>query len=136
MVKVIMGVKGTGKTKQLIEMINTEAKESAGNVVCIESGSALTYDIHNSVRLVEASEFPISSYESLKGFISGLYAGNFDITRIFIDSLGKVVSGDVAPEMESFLDWMDEFSKAHNIDFVVSISADQSLATDGIKKFF
>ena len=131
-----MGVKGTGKTKQMIELINEAAKTEAGNVVCIERGAKLTYDIHNSIRLVEASEYPIASFEAMKGFISGLYAGNYDITQIFIDSLCKIIPSDITPDLEKFLDWLEAFSENHNIKFVVTISADQALATDGISKYF
>lgn len=120
MVRVIMGVKGTGKTKQMIDLINEAAKTEAGNVVCIERGSKLTYDIHNSIRLVEASEYSIDTFDSLKGFISGLYAGNYDISQIFIDSLCKIVPSDISPEVEKFLDWLENFSEKHSIKFVVN----------------
>ena len=136
MVRVIMGVKGTGKTKQMIELINEAAKTEAGSVVCIERGAKLTYDIHNSIRLVEASDYSIDSFDELKGFVCGLYAGNYDISQIFIDSLCKIVPSDITPEVEKFLAWLDKFSEQHNIKFVVTISADQALATDGISKFF
>ena len=96
----------------------------------------LTYDIHNSIRLVEASDYAIESFDGLKGFISGLYAGNFDISQIFIDSLCKIVPSDITPDVEKFLDWLESFSEKHNIKFVVTISADQALATDGISKYF
>ena len=83
-----------------------------------------------------ASDYSIDSFDALKGFISGLYAGNYDISQIFIDSLCKIVPSDISPEVERFLDWLDSFSEKHNIKFVITISADQSLATDGISKFF
>ena len=136
MVRVIMGVKGTGKTKQMIELINEAAKTEAGNVVCIERGSKLTYDIHNSIRLVEAEEYPIDSFAAMKGFISGLYAGNYDISQIFIDSLCKIVPSEINRDVEKFLDWAEDFSEKHNIKFVITISADQTLATEDITKFF
>ena len=136
MVKVIMGVKGTGKTKQMVETINAAVDNENGHIVCIEKGSKLVYDIKSSVRLVEASEYNIDTFDSLKGFISGLYAGNYDISQIFIDSLCKIVPSDITPEVEKFLDWLENFSEKHGIKFVVTISADQALATDGISKFF
>ena len=136
MVRLIMGVKGSGKTKQLIEMINNAAKDEPGNVVCIEANPTLTYDIHYNIRLVHAQEYNLNSYEVFRGFISGLYAGNYDISQIFIDSLCKIVPSDISPEVEKFLDWLENFSEKHNIKFVVTISADQALATDGISKFF
>ncbi len=137
MVRVIMGVKGTGKTKQMIEMINSAVHSENGNVVCIERGPKLTYDIHYKIRLVEASHYDMSGYEFLKGFISGLYAGNYDITHVFIDSLTKIVGvKDLDHTTEEFLDWLSSFSEKNNIKFTVTISADASLATEGVKKYF
>ena len=85
MVRLIMGEKGTGKTKKLIELINASAAEENGNVVCIEAKSTMTFDIHYHVRLISADEYQITTYEGLRGFVSGLYAGNYDISHIFID---------------------------------------------------
>ena len=116
MVRVIMGVKGTGKTKQMIELINSAVHSENGNVVCIERGPKLTYDIHYKIRLVEASQYDMSSYDFLKGFISGLYAGNYDITHIFIDSLTKIVASEATDHaVEEFLDWLNSFSEKNNI---------------------
>ena len=94
MVRVIMGVKGTGKTKQMIDLINSAVHSENGSVVCIERGPKLTYDIHYKIRLVEASHYDMKDFEFLKGFISGLYAGNYDTTYMFIDSLTKIVPAD------------------------------------------
>ena len=136
MVKVIMGVKGSGKTKQMVETINAAVETEAGHVVCIEKGSKLVYDIKSSVRLVEASDYPIGGYNYLKGFVSGLHAGDYDITHIFIDSLYKISVCDDTQQTEAFLQWCDDFGKANKIDFTISISADIATATEGIKKFF
>ena len=137
MIRVIMGKKGTGKTKQMIDMINEAVQSEHGNVVCIEKGNKLTFDIHYQIRLVEASQYDMSSYDFLKGFISGLYAGNYDITHIFIDSLTKIVGSEATDHaVEEFLDWLNSFSEKNNIKFTVTISADASLATEGIKKYF
>ena len=136
MVRVIMGVKGTGKTKQMIELINSAVHSENGNVVCIERGPKLTYDIHYKIRLVEASHYEMKSFDFMKGFISGLYAGDYDITHIFIDSLTKIVEGEPDLETEKFLDWLNNFGEKHNIKFTITISDDESLASDGIKKYF
>ena len=137
MVRVIMGVKGTGKTKQMIELINTAVQNEHGNVVCIERGPKLTYDINYKIRLVEASQYDMKDFDFLKGFISGLYAGNFDITHIFIDSLTKIVPSEATDlAVEEFLDWLNRFGEANSIKFTVTISADSSLASDGVKKYF
>ena len=136
MIRVIMGKKGSGKTKQMIEMINNAAQTEHGNVVCIEKGSKLTFDIHYQIRLVESSHYDIASYTALKGFISGLYAGNYDITHIFIDSLTKIVGCECDVETEKFLDWLNKFGEMHNIKFTITISDDISLAPEGVKKYF
>ena len=137
MVRVIMGVKGTGKTKQMIELINTAVQSEHGNVVCIERGPKLTYDINYKIRLVEASHYDMKDYEFLKGFVSGLYAGNYDITHIFIDSLTKIVPSEATDlAVEDFLDWLNDFGEDNNIKFTVTISAYSSLASDGVKKYF
>ena len=137
MIRVIMGKKGSGKTKQMIEMINNAVQTEHGNVVCIEKGNKLTFDIHYQIRLVEASQYNVDSYTALKGFISGLYAGNYDITHVFIDSLTKIVPSEATSlEVENFLDWLNNFGEDNNIKFTVTISADESLASDGVKKYF
>ena len=131
-----MGTKGSGKTKQLIELINNAAKDEPGNVVCIEANRNLTYDIHYHIRLIDAAEYKLNSYDMFRGFISGLYAGNYDITHVFIDSLTKIVSSDASDHaVEEFLDWLNSFSEKNNIKFTVTISADISQATDGMQKF-
>ena len=137
MVRVIMGVKGTGKTKQMIELINTAVQNEHGNVVCIERGPKLTYDINYKIRLVEASQYDMKDFDFLKGFISGLYAGNYDITHIFIDSLTKIVPSEATDlAVEEFLDWLNDFGEDNGIKFTVTISADSSLASDGVTKYF
>ncbi len=137
MVKVIMGLKGSGKTKQMIDSINNAVKEEPGVMVCIEKSDKLRFDIDYRVRLIESGEYDMDGYSSLKGFVSGLHAGNFDITHIFIDSLYKVAGcdGDIA-ETEQFLAWCEQFGQTNNISFTITISDDINKATDGIKKFF
>jgi len=117
MVRLIMGEKGTGKTKKLIELINASAAEENGNVVCIEAKSTMTFDIHYHVRLISADEYQITTYEGLRGFVSGLYAGNYDISHIFIDNLFKIVGGDCNQAADDFLDWLNRFSNNHGVKF-------------------
>lgn len=135
MVRLIMGEKGTGKTKKLIELINASAAEENGNVVCIEAKSTMTFDIHYHVRLISADEYQITTYEGLRGFVSGLYAANYDISHIFIDNLFKIVGGDCNQAADDFLDWLNRFSNNHGVKFTVSVSGDPGLATDGMQKY-
>lgn len=136
MIRVIVGKKGSGKTKQVIEMINSAVDTEHGNVVCIEKGEKLMLDISHKIRLVEASEYDIADYTAMKGFVSGLYAGNYDITHIFIDSLTKIIGREVDFETEKFLDWLNAFSQKNNIKFTITISDEESLMSEGIKKYF
>ncbi len=136
MVRLIMGNKGSGKTKQMIDIINKAVVTEHGNVVCIESGKDLTFDISYHIRLVEAGEYDIASYTAMKGFISGMYAGNYDITHIFIENLLKIVKADCDNNTELFLDWLAKFGAKHNIKFTITISDDATLAPEGIKKYF
>ena len=135
MVRLIMGVKGSGKTKQLIELINNAAKDEPGNVVCIEANRTMTYDIHYHIRLIDAHEYKLDSYDLFRGFISGLYAGNYDISHVFIDNLCKTVGSDVNADTETFLSWLDTFGEKNGIKFTVTISADPAAATEGMQKY-
>ena len=136
MVKLIMGLKGSGKTKQLIELVNKAVEDEQGDVVCIEKGTKLTYDIPHKVRLIEASHYDFDGYDFLKGFISGLYSANYDITHIFIDSVLKIIDAGVDEKTGEFFDWCERFSEREDVKFTMTISADIALATDRIKKYF
>ena len=134
MIHVIMGLKGSGKTKKLIEAINEAVASAHGDVVCIEYGKKLTYDVTYKVRLVDSQEYGISSPDMLKGFLSGLHAGNFDITNVFIDNLYKTIGQDQAAN-EAFVDWGAKFAKDNNMEITMTISADPENASDALKKY-
>jgi len=131
-----MGQKGSGKTKQLIELVNNAINEEQGDVVCIEKGAKLKYDIPHKARLIEASEYDFNGYDFLKGYISGLYSANYDITHIFINRLLKIVGQEVDEQMEAFFEWCEGFSKRENVKFTISVSADVALASEAVKKYF
>lgn len=135
MVRLIMGGKGSGKTKQLIELINNAAKDEPGNVVCIEANRDMMYDIHYHIRLIDAKEYKLNNYDSLRGFISGLYAGNYDISHVFIDNLCKIVGIDIGSDVEAILNWLDVFGEKNGIKFTVAVSGDPSEATEGMQKY-
>ena len=134
MVQVIIGKKGSGKTKMLIEMVNKAAAETKGNVVCIEQDMILTYDISSSVRLIEASSYKISGYDALYGFLAGVMARDYDSTEIFLDGIKKIGGTDMN-EMAAFLEKADALTTANNITLVVTVSYDESEVPEGIKKY-
>jgi hypothetical protein len=135
MVTVIAGLKGYGKTKKLIELCNATSEKSAGSVVCIERGQKLRHDIKRSARLIDTVPYDIRSYQVLRGFITGLYAGNYDITNIFIDSLFKVSDNSDAQECEKFLEWCEDFGKENGVDFLITISIGEDEITEGMRRY-
>ena len=135
MVKLIIGGTGSGKTKELIDQVNAAVKEEKGSVVCISRGGKLTFDISHDARLIDATDYPIKDYESLLGFLCGIHAGNYDISRVFIDGLYKITGIKDTAKAEAFLDALDAFSSKHSVNFVVSLSEDPAAATEGMKRF-
>ena len=134
MIHVIMGLKGSGKTKKLIASINETVANAQGDVVCIEYGKKLTYDLTYRVRLVDSKEYGINNQDKLKGFLSGLHAGNFDITNVYIDNLYKTIGANRA-NGESFVAWCAEFAKVNNMEITITISDDPACASEAMKQY-
>lgn len=128
-----MGLKGSGKTKRLVDMVREAVDADHGDVVCIEKDKKLTYDIPYRARLIDAGEYGIGTYAFLQGFISGLHAGNYDITHIFIDNFYKLVGDKSVEALDRFIVWLDAFSTAQNVEFVLSVSSELENATETIK---
>ncbi len=135
MVQLIIGLKGSGKTKKLVDMVRAAVNEETGDVVCIEKERKLTFDIPYQARLIDAGVYDIGSYEFLRGLICGVHAGNYDITHFFIDNFYKLVN-DKSPEaLEQFLAWLDKFSNQEKISFVISLSVDASALPASVLKY-
>lgn len=135
MVRLIMSGSGEGKTKQLLELMNNAADTENGCMVCIEPKRNMSFNLRHQTRLVDASEYNLSSFEALRGFICGLYAGNYDISHIFVDNLCKVVGSTDYQEIGSFLSWLDTFTSPLNMKATITISADPDDATDVMRKY-
>ena len=134
MVQLIVGLKGSGKTKKLVDLVRAAVNEETGDVVCIEKERKLTFDIPYQARLIDAGTYDIGSYEFLKGLICGVHAGNYDITHFFIDNFYKLVNDKSVESLETFLAWLDKFSANENISFVISLSVDAEVLSDSVKK--
>ncbi len=135
MVSLIMGLKGSGKTKKLVDMVRQAVNEGTGDVVCIEKERKLTYDIPYQARLIDAGTYDIGSYEFLKGLICGVHAGNYDITHFFVDNFYKLVGDKSSEALCTFIAWLDKFAAAEKIDFVISISVDPETVPAELKKY-
>ena len=133
MIKLIVGTKGSGKTKTLIDMINEATKTSAGNIVVIEKSMKLTYDIDHAARLIDVDEYKIEGYDKLYGFVAGVLAGNYDIVEVYLDGILKIGNHD----MEGLGNILDAFNAlvGENVKLVVTVSADESALTDSVKKY-
>ena len=131
-----MGLKGSGKTKKLVELVKKAVAEENGNVICIEKDKNLTYDIPYTARLIHAGDYGICSNQLLKGFLCGLHAGNYDITHVFIDNFYKLLDDTTDSGVTELLAWTEDFGKKENVKFTISATADPDKVGAGIKKYF
>ena len=134
MLKLIIGVKGTGKTKTLISMVNEAVEASHGDVVCIEKGTKLRFDVKYQARLVNTEEYFIDDAHSLWGFIAGIVASNHDVTELFVDSALKICKEDVA-EFDAMLDKVAKLSDSLGVKVLITSSLPVEEATDTMKKY-
>lgn len=134
MIKLLIGTKGTGKTKALIEQVNAASSVAKGNVVFISNNtSSAMFDISRNVRMTDTTDFDIVNYSEFEGFICGIISGNYDITNIFVDGLFKIVKSDDLDGLETFLARLEKISKKFDISFVLSLSIDADTAPDYVK---
>lgn len=134
MVELLIGKKGTGKTKALFEKMNNALSVAKGNVVFISNSTSNMYDISSKVRMADTSDFEIKTYSEFLGFICGIISRDYDITNIFVDGTFKIVGSDDLDGFEEFLGRLQEVSTKFNISFVLSVSIDADAAPDYIKK--
>lgn len=125
MVTLIIGNKGSGKTKKLIDLANKAIDESNGNVVVVEKGAKLTYDINHEARLIDTEQFGIEGFEAFYGFISGICAGNYDVTHVLIDSTLKIGGNDLKGLVD-FINKVDKITSTTDTKFAISVSCEES----------
>ncbi len=124
MIKLIIGNKGSGKTKKLIDCVNKCIAESDGNVVCVEKSPKLTYDISSKARLLETDTYRIKGHKAFYGFLAGICAGNYDVTDVLIDATFKIV-GREYEKLPQFFEMLSELSEATDVNFIFTISCDK-----------
>ena len=132
MIKLIVGPKGAGKTKTMIDMINAAVKTTEGNIVVIEKSMKLTTDINHAARLLDVDEYHIEGADMLYGFVAGVLAGNYDITELFIDGLLKIVDHnmDAAAALLAKIDAITS-----NVEVIVTVSSAEDALPESIKKY-
>ena len=134
MIKILMGEKGTGKTKAFIDMVNQSIHEEKGNVVCVMKGDRHLFDLKSAIRLADTTDFDVDGYGALYSFIGGLISRDYDTTHIFIDSITKI-AGESFDELDAFLGKLENLSDKYNVNFTITVSAPVASATDEIKKY-
>lgn len=125
MIQLIIGKKGSGKTKRLIDAVNGAAEKSSGNVVCVEQGPTLTYNVSHKVRLVDTTVYGIAGYDAFYGLLAGICAGNYDVTDIFVDATLRIGGRDYRA-MTSFMERVEKLSKESETAFTFTVSCDES----------
>ncbi len=134
MLKIFAGLKGSGKTKNLIEMVNLATENSNGNVVCIEQGTKLKHEITNKARLIDTNAYGVDDWEKLYGFVCGILASNYDITDLFIDSALKICKNDIEG-FESFVAKINPLLEENNVNFTLTASVEVEKIPASLKNY-
>lgn len=135
MVKLIAGLSGTGKTQKMLEEINATVEKEQGSLVCIELRTSLRYDLNYKVRLIEYQTYQLEGLASLKAFISGLHAGNFDITHLYLKSVHRLIGSDDVALLSDFCAWCERFGEENGIHFTMTARADLEKIPAELKKY-
>jgi len=135
MIKVIMGPKGTGKTKTMLDLSRDAVTDENGAIIFIEKGNKLIHEVARKIRLVDTNEYDIKGFCKFYGFLCGMAAANYDISHIFIDSIFKIVESGDMDEFAKFLSELEELSNGARISFTISVSAEAESANDAVKKY-
>jgi hypothetical protein len=138
MVQLIVGSKGSGKTKTLIKMVEESAAKSKGNVVCIEKGDALKFGLNYTIRLIDIEEYSVNGTEAYYGFIAGLLAGNYDITDIYGDATFKILCGKDAKNCDALADFVEKvnaLTEKSGMTITFTVSCDPTDIPERIRAF-
>ena len=125
MISLIIGNKGSGKTKKIIALANQAADESKGNVVCVEKGKKLTFDVSHQARLVATDAYAISNYDAFYGFLAGICATNYDVTDVFVDATLRIGGRDYEA-LADFFAKLAVVAEDASTNFVFTVSCDES----------
>ena len=134
MVQILAGEKGEGKTKKLIDMANTAMKSANGHIVYIDDDSRHTYDISHDIRFVDTSEYPLSNYRELVGFIYGIFSQDSDIEKVFIDGLFKIVKDLEGDDIIKLAAKLKAMSEKYSVDFIIAANTDEKKIPEELKE--
>ncbi len=135
MIKIHIGLKGSGKTKKLIDDVNGAISLEKGNVVCITEGNRLMHDIDRNARMINTEQFDIKNFDMFAGLLCGIIAQDFDVTHIFIDSVFKSVPSASMTNIDELVATIEKLEAQFGTSFTLMVSADAAEATDLVKKY-
>ncbi len=135
MIKVIVGLKGTGKTARLVDEMNLEAMDPKRSVVCIVRGKRLDTQIKPRIRLIDMDDYPTEGYDPFLSFLAGVCSQDYDLTDIYVDSIKKVTKVDDIAQFDDFLRKLEPFSESQNVRFTFILSADPEHLPEGVARF-
>ena len=133
MVQIIVGVKGKGKTKRLLEMANEAVKNAKGTVVYLDKSAKHMYELSNKIRLINVNDYEIMSSDGFTGFVSGIISQDHDLETMFLDSFLKLANlegGDITPVVAT----LEKIGEKYNVNFVLSVSMDAADLPENAKK--
>ena len=125
MVQLIVGNKGKGKTKYLLDKVNAEVKEVEGSIVYLDKSTKHMYELNNKIRLIDVSDYMIDSTDAFAGFVSGIISQDHDLQKMYFDSFMKIASIEAA-DISGIIDKLEKMSDKFGVDFVISVSTDES----------
>ncbi len=132
MVQLIVGRKGKGKTKQLLDKVNSEIKDIAGNIVYLDKSTKHMYELNNKVRLIDVSQYMIENSSEFIGFVCGILSQDHDLQQMYFDSFLKIAAlGE--QDITEVVDKLSKVSEKFNVDFILSISLDETEIPESLK---
>ena len=133
MVQMIVGNKGKGKTKYLLDKVNSEIKEVAGNIVYLDKSTKHMYELNNKIRLIDVSEFNLENASSFTGFICGIISQDHDLQQMYFDSVLKIAAVEDG-EIAAIVEKLEKISTQFGVDFILSVSKDEAELPESVKK--
>lgn len=133
MVQFIVGREGKGKTKHLLDKVNTEIKEVQGNVVYLDKSTKHMFELNNKIRLIDVSEYLVTDSDEFIGFICGIISQDHDLQQMYFDSFLKIACME-ADELEKVIEKIEKISEKFHVDFVISVSRDESELPENMRK--
>lgn len=135
MIEFVVGARGSGKTKKMIDMANDELITTKGDILFINDRDRYRVTVDTKIRFINTEEFGIKGEDQLYGFISGVLASNYDVSTVYLDNLLRILNADGPEQLEGTLERLDKLNKQQDVKFVLSVSCEEDNLPDNLKKY-